>query len=68
MVTQPGDTPPSRLDDAGSEATRREERRHAERRTESQSAYLRVQHRRDAEPGDASADVHGVRQDDNRMG
>ncbi len=37
------------------------ERRHGERRTESQSAYIREQHRSDAEAGDASADVHEVR-------
>lgn len=67
MVMPPSD---SRSPDAGGrddapvrDAPVREDldRRHAERRTESQSAYIREQGRSDAEPGDASADVQEVR-------
>jgi hypothetical protein len=67
MPMPPDHTRPSDRDlvqgDPGSHAQerRQQDHRHADTVTESQSAYVREQHREDAEPGDASADVHEVR-------
>jgi hypothetical protein len=62
MPTQPSDTSPSDQRNAEHVSTQRgPDRAQADTVTESQSAYLRGQHRQDAEPGDASADEREVR-------